>query len=290
MPSKVSISQVSARAYFSYMSAPCTEIRQTMGILSRGSMYEFKNIDIIFVLMVLILAPLISLLFQAPFLLSIFLFYVSLSIYFSFRTPKAIKKSLAISFVSIPICLFLDYMAFYNNAWAVSTIFPFRVLGLVPLEDFICLFFVVYGLTIIRQHFFETFHGVNYQRYRIFWVATILVTSLFLFIRALHPNYLKIPYYYFWLLIIVFILPTTIGLIKFKKFRRIIPRMLPFFFIGMISWELVALYLGQWTFPSLEYVGFVKFLGIRWPIEEFLVWQVLALPAILVIAEFGVGK
>ncbi len=249
-----------------------------------------RHADIAIISLAIILAPILSILLHASFMLSIMLYYGLLSIYFSIRTPPAIKKALIISFGSIPICLFLDYIAFYNNAWAVPTIFPFRILGLVPLEDFICLFAVVYALAIIRGTFFETSHEINYKRYKNSWIIAVILTILFLILHNWFPDYLKIKYYYFWLLIFVFLAPTIVGFILFPKLRKIIPIMMPYFFIGMLSWELIALYLGQWSFPSTEYIGFVKFLGISWPVEEFLVWQILALPAIVTVTELGVGN
>lgn len=248
-----------------------------------------RRVDIAVIFIVLILAPVLSIFFHARFILSIMLYYGSLSVYFSFRAPYAIKKALLISFASIPACLFLDYMAFYNNAWSVPTIFPFRILGLIPLEDFICLFAVVYALSIVRDHFFETYHEINFRRYKNFWIV-IALTIVFLILHKWFPYYLRIPYYYLWLLIVVFIVPSIVGFMLFSKLRRITRIMMPYFFMGMLSWELIALYLGQWSFPSSEYIGLVKFLGFSWPVEEFLVWQILALPAIIAVTEFGVGN
>ncbi len=150
------------------------------------------------------------------------------------------------SLLSIPICLSLDYIAFLNKAWAVPTIFPFRILKLVPMEDFVYLFLTVYIIVIIYENLFEQIHKINYGRLNNFWLAILTLTTIFFALFLWFPDYLIINYYYSWLLLIVFAVPTIIGLILFPKIRKPIFLLAPFFFIYTLSFELIALHLGLW--------------------------------------------
>ena len=51
-------------------------------------------------------------------------------------------------------------------------------------------------------------------------------------------------------------------------------------------YELTALKLGWWDFPSRDFVGWVSILGTRFPLEEFVFWLCLFAMAILTYYEF----
>lgn len=60
-----------------------------------------------------------------------------------------------------------------------------------------------------------------------------------------------------------------------------------YFFFFSLVYELTALTLGQWSFPAEnQFIGFVEFLGLRFPLEEFIFWIMLGTSATLVLYEF----
>lgn len=66
-----------------------------------------------------------------------------------------ISKTFIFAFLTaIPIILFTDYIATISGAWLVpKTIFPFRLLGVIPIEDFIWGLLFIYSVVIFYEHF-----------------------------------------------------------------------------------------------------------------------------------------
>ncbi len=249
---------------------------------------NFKKSDLIILILSPIIAILISLFLHANFLITMLLYFAIPSIYFSYKTPLAIKKTMLIALWALPITLFLDYLAFLNETWSVPTIFPFRILGLIPLEDFIFSFLFVYFVVILKEHFFEKTHNPNYYKLIRYGITVIIFLIVFFILYFYSPNILRIPYYYLWLVIAVFLLPIIITSIIFPKLRKIMALIGLYFFLIMLPYELVALHLGLWSFPAVDYIGFIRILGFRFPIEEFLTWEILAAAAVICYAEFGI--
>jgi ACR3 family arsenite efflux pump ArsB len=52
-------------------------------------------------------------------------------------------------------------------------------------------------------------------------------------------------------------------------------KVIPFFFFVYLIFELIAMYLVQWTFPG-QYIGSVSFGGLSFPIEELLFWVIIS--------------
>ncbi len=259
---------------------------------------NYEKSDLIILIFSPIIATLLSLALHANFLTTMILYLAIPSIYFSYKTPLAIKKTMLIALWALPITLFLDYIAFLNETWAVPTIFPFRILSLIPLEDFIFSFLFVYFVVILKEHFFEKSHNPNYYRLVRYGITVIIFLILFFILYFYSPDTLRIPYYYLWLVIVVFLLPIIITSIIFPKLRRIMILIGGYFFLVMLPYELVALYLGLWSFPSttyagfiipgINYIGLIKIFGFQFPIEEFLTWEILAAAAVVCYAEFGI--
>lgn len=246
--------------------------------------------DIIFFLSILIIAPILSLVLKASFFMMIIFYFLVPSIYLSIRSPSAIKKAFLISIPAIPISLVLDYLAFHNNTWSVKTIFPFHFLGLIPLEDFIYSFLIVYIVVIIKEHFFEKNHKINFNHYKLFLLSILILIIIFFMSFIKSKEVFTISNYYFWLAFFIFLIPAIIGIIMFPRLRKIMLIIGTYFFFLMLPWELIALKLGIWTFLSQDYIFFIKIFGFKFPIEEFVTWIVLASSTIISLSEIGTGK
>lgn len=250
---------------------------------------RITKMDITAFLAVLMIAPLCSWFLHAGFMLAMLFYFGSLALYFSWRWPQGIARALLISLPTIPICLVFDYIAFINNTWVVPTIFSFRILTLIPLEDFIFSFLMVYTIVIMYGYLRGRDQAVNYRRFAIFCGVVMVGAIIFFTIRWLAPTLFLIPYYYAWVLLFVFIVPTAVGLIFFPHLRRSILVLVPYFFIWMLSWEFIALKLGMWSFPSNEYIARLSVFGLHFPLEEFLTWMILMVPMVIILAELGIG-
>ena len=61
-----------------------------------------------------------------------------------------------------------------------------------------------------------------------------------------------------------------------------------YFFYLTLVYELTALTLGWWSFPSSQFIGWVEIAGIRFPFEEFFFWLVLFSAWIVSAYEFSI--
>lgn len=100
---------------------------------------NLKKVDIFLLILFPVIAVWASLFIKANFLQSILLFFGLPSLYLSLRTPFQVKKTFLFSLIlSIPFGIIIDYIAVLDSSWYVpTTVFPFRLLGIVPVEDLI---------------------------------------------------------------------------------------------------------------------------------------------------------
>ncbi|MFH1649930.1 MAG: hypothetical protein ABIA93_05250 [Candidatus Woesearchaeota archaeon] len=244
--------------------------------------------DIIFLAGLLIIAPILIFLFHASFFVAILIYFGIPSLYFSIRNPHAVKKAVLMALPALPLCLILDALAFMNKAWDVASVFSFRLL-LIPLEDFLFSFLFVYLIVIAYEQLFGTDEKPNYRRLTIFWLATIILVLAFFAAYAWAPSILNIPYYYTWLLGIVFIIPFGLGLLFMPFLRKSVLLTGAYFFVLMLPWEIMANNFGMWTFPG-DYVTRITLFGTSFPLEEFLTWMVFGAGTALILSRLGIGR
>ncbi len=251
-----------------------------------------KKLDIALLIIWVIVPPLLLLLLKGNFFISCIFYLLLPSIYFSIRSPGIIKKALLVSFAIVPCMVILDYIAFFNKTWAVPTVFPFRFFQFIPLEDFIFTFFAVYTVITSVNYFFkiDNFTQINKTRFKTSGLKVLIITFIFLVLYKYEPNIFTIPYYYFWLDLFAFLIPTLILIKYHPAYRKILLWAIPYSFILMLPYEITANYLGLWTFPSEQYLGMVNILNQSFPIEELFAWMILFLPAFLAFMEFMTGR
>ncbi len=179
-------------------------------------------------------------------------------------------------------------MAINDLSWFVpNTIFPFRLFGIVPLEDLIWGFFLSYSAVIFYENFTargKQQQGSNKMKY--LTGISIALVAIFLLLERLNPAILVIQYAYFWVGFVFFILPTVVFLKifpnKFKKFTKTAI----YFFVVAILFEFTGLQLRQWVFPGVHYIGMVDTFGVKFPFEELLFWFILGPTSILSVYVF----
>lgn len=215
---------------------------------------------------------------------SIFLFFVIPSVYLSFLLRRSVVKSLIFSVIAmLPVGIVIDYVIHLTHQWFVPSIFPFRIFGLVPIEDLIWGFFSIYFVLMFYEYFMESHHErkIWHPRMKVFSLLFISILLLFLVLYLFAPRLLYIPYAYFWLCFILVLIPVVIEMIR----RPILfPKVLTvgvYFFFFDIFYEITALKLGWWTFPGVHYIGLVSLFGVQFPFEEFFFWMLLFSTAIL---------
>lgn len=219
-----------------------------------------------------IIASGISFLIRANILESVVLFLTVPAIYLSFLMKRVAKKALLFSLVTIlPLSIIWDYIAHFTHQWTATTIFPFRILGLVPVEDILWGISINCFVILFYEYFLESRRedkSIWHPRMKFLSFLFIALSALFFILYFFSPNYLNIPYSYFWIATFALFIPSLVELFRRPKlFQKFILVGAYFFFVNLI-YEITALKLGQWTFPSTQYVGWVYFLGVQFPFEE----------------------
>lgn len=248
-----------------------------------------KKIDIFLLIFLPIFAAGVSLLVKANFLTSTLLFFGLPSLWLSYRTPQRISKTLLFSGIfSIPLGIIIDYIAALDGAWYVpTTIFPFRLLGVIPIEDIIWGFFLVYTIVIFYEHFLDKGkHELIDKKMKYFILPAILVLIIFFLLYFINPDLLRIKYAYLILGVVLILLPSITFLSFFPKLISKYTKTACYFFILAFMFELTGLQLNQWTFPGQNFIGWVEILGHRFPFEEFFFWFIMVAIAILSYFEF----
>lgn len=161
----------------------------------------------------------------------------------------------------------------FNKAYTViSTIFPFKILGVLPLDNILGHMM----MTTLTITFYEHFIGreVNHHMSKhlkfavlpgLFAAGTILI--LFFFNRnALHVHY---PYFYAGLAALI--PPIYLGFRNPAFIKNMSETAIYFFFLWFVG-ELIAVRLGYWVYSGNNYVGWVTVLGATFPFEELFFW------------------
>jgi hypothetical protein len=241
---------------------------------------------------ILILWPLaaavFTLLFRAPFFVSSLLFFAVPSVWFAFRTRKAVKKTLIFACITTVIMFFvLDYLAMVNQAWSVPTIFHFSFLGILTFEDFALGFSLVFNVVIVYEHFLN--HGKHElidRRMKYFiWPFVILFLSM-LVALLINDEFLQIPYFYFIAGVVLTAVPVILTASAFPKLLAKYVKIGSYFALVLLLFELIGLNLGHWSFPGSTYIGWLEINTYRFPLEEFIFWVMLTSVAIVSYYEF----
>lgn len=248
-----------------------------------------KKIDILLLILFPIVATITSLYFSVNFLVATLLFFGVGSVYLSFRTPHRVSRTLLFSVIfSIPMGFLIDYLALINNAWYVPhTVFPHRLLGVVPYEDMIWGFLLVYHVVIFYEHFLDKGkHNLIDKKMKYFIWPVILVFLIF-FLSIYNDVSLILPYPYLIICSIFVLLPSVTFLAFFPRLISKYIKTTSYFFMSGLMFELTGLHLNHWGFAKDgQYVGWIELLGHRFPLEEFFFWFVMIAIGILSYYEF----
>ena len=247
--------------------------------------------DIIFLTAWIVVPPVLLLLLGGNFFVSSILYLVIPSAYFLSRNSRIAVRAIMVSLLSMPLMIVLDYLAFFNQAWAVPTIFSVRFFQFIPIEDFFFTFWAIFVVIAGRNYFFPHLSRiqVDWKRYIKSVLVILVIFGIFLFLYNSSPESLTIPYYDAWLLVLGFIFPTLFLFLRESKYRYNLIQITIFSLLLMLPYELTANALGFWTFPSDQYLGMLRLLGQSFPIEEFLEWMIFFPAAALAFNKWVAG-
>lgn len=220
------------------------------------------------------------------------LFFGIPALYLSIRGRQYVKSALVFSgIISLPAIVIVDYIAHLNEQWLIpSSVLPFRLFGFVTLEVIVWAFFQLYFTAIFYEYFFDK--TVNRKlwtgRVRTLLAFAIGIFTLFLGLLIFRPQTFVIPYFYFFFGTFGILLPTLLYASLRPGLVGKIAKVGAYFFYLALLYELTALSLGWWSFPSAQFIGWVEIIGIRFPFEEFFFWLVLFSAWIVSAYEFAI--
>lgn len=250
-----------------------------------------KTKDILAFLLFPLAGVVLSLALPVNALASTLVFFGLPSLYLCVRKPSAIKKALVFASFSLPLMAVVDYVAEITGTWSwplPDTVFPIKFLGEVSFEVLIWAFLHYFLVVMFYEYFFEHHHikklwnkrTVQFVRYHLGIFVGFLVL-LFLF-----PRYLHIPYWYLIFGVVFLVPPVIMEEIKYPRvFLKLLKASVYFVYLNVV-YEITALHMGWWSFPSTQFVGWVTLAGVTFPFEEFFFWIVLFTLALLSYYEY----
>lgn len=216
------------------------------------------------------------------------LFYFGLpGLYLSLRDKQKIRRNLIFSSLFTVPAVYADYLAERSLAWyEPSSIFNFRVGGIVPIEAVLWFFLLSYLVIAFYEHFFDhATHKVVGKRMKILASLAVVGTTGFI-IQLLMRKAPMISYFYLKFGLILGLIPLSAFLLKFPRFLSVFIKSAPYFLALSVINEFIGLHNTHWLFPGHEFIGWLGFHGYRVPDEEVIFWMVLF--SSIVIAYFEI--
>ncbi|MDR3643181.1 MAG: hypothetical protein P4L74_06175 [Candidatus Doudnabacteria bacterium] len=240
--------------------------------------------DFIIVVVIIIIGAILSLVFRFKGLTSSLFFFFLPSFYLLCRQPKRLHRIFGGSFLIGTIFGFIfDFMANIGHAWAEynsQLVFPYRILGVVPLDELIWYFGWVLVIVTFYEHFLEhERRDTISHNYKYGLLPALFTTASILVIYIVAPDKLVLGHTYLLLglcTLVPFIYLTIKKPVLFIKFMSISP----FFFFLFSIHEITALIIGQWYFPG-RYIGVVSIGNLSFPFEEFFFWILMSSTIVL---------
>ena len=248
-----------------------------------------KKIDIALLILLPLLATITTLLFKLNYLTSSILFFGLISFWLSIRTPKMVTRTAIFALVfDLPVAFIVNYVAVQDGAWYVpNTIFGFRLLNGLPVEDIILGFLFVYSIVICYEHFLDKGkHRLVDEKMKYFiWPFAIALLTFFALVFT-RPEFLEFKYAYTWIGTIFIALPVIASLSTFPRLFSKYVKVGVYFSLVLAMFEYTGLTLNHWIFPGQNFLGWVPFFGYRIPFEEVFFWIILSTISILSYYEF----
>lgn len=252
-----------------------------------------KKLDLFLLIAFPILSSILSIIFKTNLFISCLLFFGVPSIYLTFRNPRiAFKTGVFALIFSLPLTFIFDYLLVLDKAWyIVSSIFPFRLFGVVAIEQFVFGSLCIYLMIYFYESFFD--RKISFKRDRIlpkllliFALGAFAVVSIILLLIFMNSPLIVIPYAYAFLGLTIGVIPLVLFLYHFPHLISRFSKVTVYFLLTALLVEYVGLTLNQWIFPGVHYLWKINYLGFPIPIEELLFYFILSTPGVLVYYEF----
>lgn len=179
----------------------------------------------------------------------------------------------------------LELMCRLKDAWDVTSIFP-RLFYYIPIENILFAFFNIFWVLSFYEYFIDRDSNKKISKnfkflILLFVFFSILVFSLFFY----NKNLVGLDYYL--MAIPVLIIPALIIFFKYPKLLKKTILTTIFFALIFFVYEIVSMKLGHWWWPG-DYLYDFNIFGMRFPIDDVLIWYLLSTPVLIGGYEFFV--
>ena len=199
------------------------------------------------------------------------------SSYLAIRIKKNWKKILLATFIfGIIFGFIFDFIETLNKAWYMERlVFPWRILGIVPLDDIIGFMLMTLFIVVFYEHFLDDEENKRISK-NLIWslVPSILVMAVIIIVYLrFGPTKFNMSYVYLKGGLASIVLPLVVSFWKPKLLGKLLKiGALSFFFV--FTGEIVALKTGAWVFLG-QYIGTVSIFGVVFPFEELFFWMMM---------------
>lgn len=246
-----------------------------------------QKTELILFLLYPILATMISFIFKVNVLIGVILFLGIPAFYLSFRVPvNTVVRSLIFSSLLIPVIWVINFIAHKNLQWIIpTTMVPFYIDKIPMFEVSLWMLFLSH-FTILFYEYFLDRHFVKkmwYPKMKYFIMPLVFGPVLALLLNHFFP----LTYFYLLFGVIGLFLPVILVEFKLPSLMAKFIKVAMYFFYVTFLYEIVALKLNHWYFPTQgKFIGWVTFFGQWFPIEEFVFWLGLCAMATLTYFEY----
>lgn len=248
---------------------------------------KVRKFELVLFLLYPIIATLLSIYLNVNVLIGVILFLGLPALYLSFRVPiNTVVRSLLFSSLLIPLIWIINWLAHKNQQWIIPyTKVPFYIDGIPMFEVSLWVVFLTH-FTILFYEYFLDRHFIKkiwYPRMKLFLKLLIFVPVLILLINHFFP----LSYFYMIFGTLGVVIPILLVEFKLPKLIAKLIKVGIYFFYVTFLYEIVALKLNHWYFPTEgKFIGWVTFYGEWFPVEEFVFWLILCAMATLSVFEF----
>lgn len=207
------------------------------------------------------------------------------AIYLGVRKPKNWRKLLLGSLIFGSLFGFaLSFFAESTGAWTTNNyIFNIRFFGVNTLEEVIGQGLMAFYTFLFYEHFLDDERTRKLNK-KYLWGFFIGVAGSFLLVaHYLTSGSTALPYAYVWVAVVA-IIPTFVMVVRHPTLLRKLALLSLFSLFLWFAMEYLAVTYSYWSYPG-QYLGWVQFLDVRFPIEELLFWMLLYSPTIVAYYE-----
>jgi len=249
-----------------------------------------KRIDFLVLILMLIFSYFFSsylIPLGMPYIFSIFIFFIPPIFYLGYREKKNWEKVIAGVFsFGVLLTLFFFFLLELNNAWMIRlSIFDYRVFNVLAIEEVIIMQLLVGLVFIYYQHFLLNDKNKKYYNNKLpkrYFKITKYLILLLLIISIVYYNNPAIFIFklsYFKLSILPLSLLILFVFINPKYLRKII-LMIPYFFLLFFVIDILSVKFNILFFDG-DYLMIINLFGIKFPIEEIVVYFTFYAPILI---------